>query len=531
MNSSLGDTHSHLPSRLRKPLAGGAAIVREAIVSRDSDPDLAYALAPWQRLSQRQRSVSARLIVTDLTVMIFCLIGGRLPFLLRGEGSFFQAMNIWWADQGPLRLSLFGLMALLMVGWMGAVLGHYSPARRKPWWNEVREVVKVVMLAAMFDAVLIYFGKWELSRLWTGVSWALILVALPLSRLWMRHRLLEAGLLSQPYVLIGHPGDVEQAAAALASDPLLGYKPVAVVSPNPGERLVELPGGHTFAPTPLTPAVRALLAQPGAYQIVGVLGTVNNNWLRDLAKHLMHTREDIVMVPALGDVPIYGMEVSHFFSHDVLMLRSRNNLKRRSPQILKRTFDIFGSAALLLMLSPLFAYFAWKISRDGGSAFFGHTRVGQNGVPFKCLKFRSMVMNAQEELAKLLANDPEARAEWERDFKLKNDPWISKIGGFLRKTSLDELPQLWNVLRGEMSLVGPRPLVKEELERYGEDVTYYLMARPGMTGLWQVSGRSDTTYTSRIRFDACYVRNWSLWFDLVILLRTVGVVLKQEGAV
>jgi Undecaprenyl-phosphate galactose phosphotransferase WbaP len=391
--------------------------------------------------------------------------------------------------------------------------------------------VHVVVIAALIDALLIYMGKWGLSRLWTGVSWAVLLAVLPMSRLWMRHRLNQAGLLTQPYVLIGHPGDVEQAAEALASDPMLGYKPIAVVSPNPGERLVELPGGHTFAPTPLTPAVRELLAKPGAYQIVGVMGTVNNRWLRELAKHLMLTRQDIVMVPALGDVPIYGMEVSQFFSHDVLMLRSRNNLKRRSPQLLKRAFDIVGSAALLLALSPVFAYLAWKISRDGGSAFFGHERVGQNGQPFKCLKFRSMVMNAQQELAKLLANDPQARAEWERDFKLKNDPRISKIGGFLRKTSLDELPQLWNVLRGEMSLVGPRPVIQAELQAYGEDVAYYLMARPGMTGLWQVSGRSDTTYASRVRFDACYVRNWSLWFDLVILLRTVGVVTQQKGAV
>ncbi|MEZ5701076.1 MAG: undecaprenyl-phosphate galactose phosphotransferase WbaP [Burkholderiaceae bacterium] len=504
---------------------------RETVVSLYNDQDLARALAPWARLRQRQRWVTARLIVTDLSVMWLCLIAGRLPFVLQEGGGLLETLNIWWAAQGPLRLTLFGGIALMMVAWMGAALGHYTPSRRKPWWNEVREVIQVVVLAAMADALLIYFGKWGLSRLWTGASWALLLAVLPLSRLWMRHRLLKSGLLTQPYVLIGHPGDVEQAAAALASDPLLGYKPVAVVSPNPGERLVELPGGHTFAPTPLTPAVKELLAQPGAYQIVGVLGTVNNHWLRELAKHLMYTREDIVMVPALGDVPIYGMEATHFFSHDVLMLRSRNNLKRRSPQILKRAFDIAGSSVLLLMLSPLFAFFAWRISRDGGSAFFGHTRVGQNGKPFKCLKFRSMVMNAQEELAKLLANDPQARAEWERDFKLKNDPRISKIGGFLRRTSLDELPQLWNVLKGEMSLVGPRPLVQAELERYGDDVNYYLMARPGMTGLWQVSGRSDTSYTSRVRFDACYVRNWSLWFDWVILVRTVGVVLKQEGAV
>jgi undecaprenyl-phosphate galactose phosphotransferase len=495
-----------------------------------NEQDLARALAPWAGLAKRQQWVKARLVLTDLSVLWCCFIAGRLPAWFRDEVTLAQAMNVWWANNGQLRLTLFAVIALAMVGWMWTAQGHYTAHRRKPWWDEARQIIHVVIVAALIDAMVLYLAKWPLSRLWTGATWALVLVCLPLARLLIRNRLLRAGLLTQPYVLIGHPDDVEKAAAALASEPLLGYKPVGVVSPEPGARLVALGKGQVFAPTALTPAVREFLAQPGPYQLVGVLGIRDNNWLRELAQELMHTRDDLVMVPAVGDLPMYGMEASYLFSHDVLFLRARNNLNRRGPQILKRTLDIAGSGALLLLLSPLFAYFAWKISRDGGSAFFGHVRVGQNGQPFKCLKFRSMVVNAQEELKKLLASDPVARAEWERDFKLKNDPRISKIGGFLRRTSLDELPQLWNVLKGEMSLVGPRPLIQDELPRYGKDVTYYLMSRPGMTGLWQISGRSDTTYVSRIRFDAWYVRNWSLWYDIVIMLRTVRVVLKQEGA-
>ncbi|WP_319005910.1 undecaprenyl-phosphate galactose phosphotransferase WbaP [Hydrogenophaga taeniospiralis] len=508
----------------------GPGRAQETVVPLYNEQDLARSLAPWAQLARRQRWVKARLVLTDLSVLWCCFIAGRLPAWFRDEVSLSQAMNVWWAAQGQLRLTLFATIALAMVGWMWAVQGHYSAQRRKPWWDEARQIIHVVIVAALIDAMVLYLAKWPLSRLWTGVTWGLVLIFLPLARLAIRSRLLRAGLLTQPYVLIGHPDDVEKAAAALASEPLLGYKPVAVVSPNPGARLVTLGKDGVFAPTALTPGVREFLAQPGAYQLVGVLGIRDNNWLRELAQELMHTRDDLVMVPAVGDLPMYGMESSYLFSHDVLFLRARNNLNRRGPQILKRALDIAGSAALLLMLSPLFAYFAWKISRDGGSAFFGHVRVGQNGKPFKCLKFRSMVVNAQEELKKLLASDPAARAEWERDFKLKNDPRISRVGGFLRRTSLDELPQLWNVLKGEMSLVGPRPLIQDELARYGKDVTYYLMSRPGMTGLWQVSGRSDTTYVSRVRFDAWYVRNWSLWYDLVIMLRTVRVVLKQEGA-
>ena len=141
-----------------------------------------------------------------------------------------------------------------------------------------------------------------------------------------------------------------------------------------------------------------------------------------------------------------------------------------------------------------------------------------------------MCVDAKEKLEELLSNDPEARAEWERDFKLKNDPRVTKSGAFLRKTSLDELPQIFNVLKGEMSLVGARPIVKEELERYGEYVGDYLMTKPGITGMWQVSGRSDIEYRERVLLDSWYVRNWSVWLDIVLLFKTFKVVLLRKGA-
>jgi Undecaprenyl-phosphate galactose phosphotransferase WbaP len=222
--------------------------------------------------------------------------------------------------------------------------------------------------------------------------------------------------------------------------------------------------------------------------------------------------------------------MTHFFTHEVLMLTARNNLARPVPRFLKRLFDILGALALLVVLAPLFAYLVWRIWQTGGAPVFSHTRIGRYGRPFGCLKFRTMVPNADEVLKALLETDPAARAEWERDFKLKDDPRITRIGEFLRRTSLDELPQLWNVLKGEMSLVGPRPIIEDELERYGDQVGYYLETRPGITGLWQISGRNDTGYEDRVALDSWYVRNWSLWYDLVILVKTVRVVLRREGA-
>ena len=141
-----------------------------------------------------------------------------------------------------------------------------------------------------------------------------------------------------------------------------------------------------------------------------------------------------------------------------------------------------------------------------------------------------MVINSKEVLEQLLENDPSAKEEWDATFKLKNDPRITKIGRFLRRTSLDELPQLFNVLRGEMSLVGPRPIITAELERYNDEVDYYLLSKPGMTGLWQVSGRSDVDYETRVYLDAWYVKNWSMWNDIAILFKTISVVLKKDGA-
>jgi Undecaprenyl-phosphate galactose phosphotransferase WbaP len=199
--------------------------------------------------------------------------------------------------------------------------------------------------------------------------------------------------------------------------------------------------------------------------------------------------------------------------------------------IAKRALDIVGAGLGLVVLAPFFLIVAMMVRADGGPAFFAHQRVGRGGKLFGCLKFRSMVIDSQARLEDLLANDPAARAEWDATRKLKNDPRITRIGRFLRSTSLDELPQLINVLRGEMSLVGPRPVQEAEIDRYyGASAAHYMAVRPGITGLWQVSGRSETSYESRVALDVSYVSRPSLLADLSILLRTPVAVLSRRGA-
>ena len=199
------------------------------------------------------------------------------------------------------------------------------------------------------------------------------------------------------------------------------------------------------------------------------------------------------------------------------------------PSIFKRLFDIFLSVLLLPILLPIIAILYVVVRSDGGPGFFGHSRVGRNGRMFKCWKVRTMVVDAQERLDALLASDAQARAEWDRDRKLRNDPRVTRVGNFLRKSSLDELPQIFNVLKGEMSLVGPRPITEAELERYGSQQAVYLAMRPGVTGLWQVSGRNEVTYNERVSMDSTYYNSVSLGTDLRILAKTADAVLSKTG--
>lgn len=203
---------------------------------------------------------------------------------------------------------------------------------------------------------------------------------------------------------------------------------------------------------------------------------------------------------------------------------------RALSSLIKDVVDRIGAVIALILFSPIFLIVMPMIMRDGGSAFYGHTRIGKNGRAFKCWKFRSMVMNGDDVLKKHLAENEEARKEWEADFKLRNDPRITKIGHFLRKTSLDELPQFWNVLIGEMSLVGPRPVVADEQKYYGDNFKVYLSVKPGVTGLWQVSGRNNTTYEERVALDVEYVQNRSTFGDIAIMFRTIHVVITGHGA-
>ncbi len=212
-------------------------------------------------------------------------------------------------------------------------------------------------------------------------------------------------------------------------------------------------------------------------------------------------------------------------------LQLRNNLLHPGSRAAKRVLDLAFCILLTPFVLPLMIVIALLIAAESGfPVFYSQRRLGHDGQPFRIWKFRTMVRNAGAVLQRTLDANPELRREWAENHKLRDDPRITAVGKFLRKTSLDELPQLWNVLKGEMSWVGPRPIVREEIPKYKEAYSLYVKTTPGLTGLWQVSGRNHTTYAERVAYDAYYVRNWSVWMDLYLLAKTVTVVLTGDGA-
>ena len=505
------------------PPAGGPKGLRETLVQRRDAWGASMATGLVTAGVAPRRSAVGSLAVlplVDAAAMGLCFAAGGLLN--------FSYQNVTEERTAILALLVLGSLVLFQH------YGHY--ARRRQQWQEVGDIACVAAVALLFDLALLYLLKVNFSRLWVLTSWALVVPAVPLARFVVKKVALELGHWLRPTVIVGTgPNAREVAGAYDARSNHLGYQVQAFLDPAAEAEAAErtlLVGGRAIPVLPLDVRARELPAWLGRPHVVIALELDEMLGKEGLIESLSFHHGDIDVISPLKGLPINNTRVSHFFSRDILSLRIHNNLARPWPQLLKRGFDLVAASLLLLFLAPLLALVAAKIRlTDGGGVIFAHTRVGRHGRLFPCFKFRTMVRNSAEVLAELLARDPVARAEWAKDRKLKDDPRITPLGRLLRKTSLDELPQLLNVVRGEMSLVGPRPVVPDELELYGEARLYYLQVRPGLTGLWQISGRNDIDYERRVGLDAWYVRNWTLWYDILILVRTLAAVNpKNNGA-
>lgn len=420
---------------------------------------------------------------------------------------------------------LHWLLAVCCVGWYSIRLRHYF--YRKTFWFELKEILRTLVIFAIIEIAVIAFTTWSFSRALWVITWIFILLLVPFSRILTKYLLNKLGYWQRDTWIIGSGNNAIEAYKAIISEQNLGLKIIGFIASEGGVRAGETINGIKV----ISNDIDWLRGEDKKTQFIVAVEShqseMRNSWLRNF---MIQGFRYVSVIPTLRGMPLDSTDMSFIFSHEVMIFRVQQNLAKWSSRTLKRLFDIITSIAIIILLSPVLLYISRQVKKDGGPAIYGHERIGKDGKPFKCLKFRSMVTNSKDVLNELLQNDPEAKREWDTTFKLKNDPRITKIGAVLRRTSLDELPQLFNVLKGEMSLVGPRPIITAELERYNEEVDYYLLSKPGMTGLWQVSGRSDVDYETRVYLDAWYVKNWSMWNDIAILFKTVGVVLKKDGA-
>lgn len=434
---------------------------------------------------------------------------------------------------GMVSTSYWYVTGLLSVVWWLAlqVWGSRDPKVLGTGTDEYKRVASASLYFFGSIAVVSYALEIPTARGYIGVALPLGIFLLLLARWLCRGHLVQQrknDRFTRRLMLIGSPAAVEHLHQSLVSEPGAGYLPVAAILP--GYRLSSPSGRELALPiasvgTELSQVLDAIETHNVDAIAISAGSALKPRVIRQLGWELQERKISMIMAPALTDIagprihtqPIAGLPLIHVSTPELEGWQA----------FTKRVFDCVGAALALLVLSPIFLIVAWLIKKDSpGQVFFHQERIGRNGVPFKMHKFRSMVVDAEARLTDL----QQASEGNGVLFKMKADPRITKIGAFIRRYSIDELPQLWNVVCGEMSMVGPRPPLKSEVDTYEEYVLRRLKVKPGLTGLWQVSGRSDLSWDDSVRLDLYYVENWSLMQDLIILFRTAKAVFGKDGA-
>lgn len=435
--------------------------------------------------------------------------------------------SIW--GQGEITgVALAGIAPNVAV-WVGlrALLGLY-PGYGIDEAEELRRQTYAVMATLAITAVFavgLQIGE-RLSRLMLLVGFMGLLALAPFVRNLAKVAMRKAGVWGKPVVLIGVGEAGSRLVKTLREEWKLGFRPVAAFD----NRLV--PSGGALEGVPYGGNLEDAVSMARKHKIDTAIFAMPHTRREDLAPLVSRASlsfRHVMVIPNLSGITNSAVVARDFAG--TLGVEIKHNLLDPWARRTKRTLDLFGVVVGGLLISPILLMISILIKLDSpGPAFYGHWRLGAEGKHFLCWKFRTMRPDAEQVLEEYLRTNLHLRAEWEQNQKLRDDPRVTRVGRFLRKTSLDELPQLWNVLRGQMSLSGPRPIVDVEIPKYGKVYELYKRIRPGMTGFWQVSGRSGTSYAERVAMDSHYVRNWSFWSDLVILARTIKIVLLGRGA-
>ena len=474
--------------------------------------------SPWARLAILLGLVGADLICFAIADTILHLLVTPPALALFRNTSL---------GQPNASIDLVMIMALVFVG-ARYLVGDYS--KRQLFWDGARSTTTALLVCGVAYNAAVWLL--ETSGLMVGVAvWLGLIFGLPTMRQVMRLFLGKIGVWHLPTAIIGTSPMAQEVVPVLGQQLALGLKVRWVVPETAEKHLSTAFAGLIPLAVPPDELVAALISA-GCRQVILVpddRATINHN---DLIDQLVGADIAVAIVPSLRRLPLYGLSTNYFFGKDLLLLQVRNNLARLPQRIFKRSLDFIGAIILGLLLAPVFLFFAFLIwKEDRGPIFFRQTRVGRGGRDFTCWKFRTMVVDAEDQMARWETENPILLARYcESNFKLQADPRVTRVGSWMRRKSLDELPQLLNVLLGDMSLVGPRPLLRRELPEYGAVISLYERVRPGITGLWQISGRSHTTFAERVSYDEWYIKNWTVWYDLVILLQTVWVLLRGQGA-
>ncbi len=411
--------------------------------------------------------------------------------------------------------------------WLFFLLYEGLYGKRFSFWDELKALWRVSFLSTIGVFTIVALGKFsaEVSRIVIIIMGFISIPLFPLLRTNARRLLLYAGFLKKRSLILGSQKNARSLLAALKKEKNYGYEIMGFVDDSGVD---EIEGIKVYN------GINNIFSYIDAMDIEYIfvaMPEVRYKEIEHLLTELNRKVKGLVIIPDIKGIPSTVSDIHYFLGEEIFGFEMKNNLYLPFNRILKRLFDITLSTVFLLISAIPLLMFCILIRLDSpGPIIFSQERVGRNCKRFRCYKLRTMYVDADERLRHILDNDSDARNEWERFWKLRNDPRITKIGRFLRKTSLDELPQLFNVIKGDMSLVGPRPYLPDELLKVGERINKCLAVTPGITGLWQVSGRSDTDYEVRIALDLWYVKNWSLWLDIVILLKTIKVVLRMEGA-
>lgn len=479
------------------------------------------------------RRISTFIAGLDLVAIILAYIASiwLADFVLAISESYFEGIAQIYTLS---RVNIYAVIGLFVIGYLFKK-GHYT--QRVPWWNQMQSLVYITAIAIIIDGFCSFAFYLNYSLIVIIANWVLCFGLLVLFR-WIAYKVRRnSPLWRLPTAIIGDASTATDVLYAFCADPSTGYEVQTVFLRDKEPQnfnLEDLPAKYRnlTVNTGYNDHEVYISEHPDHFYLVA-LESFRGQERDRLIDLLNQHKSRFAIIPTIARMSLYEMEPRYFFGNDVMLLHSKNGIFSPFGEFSKRALDIIASSTALMLLAPVFLVIAacLKLEKQGGSLFYGGKRLGRNGKTFKCWKFRSMAPNSDHLLHDLLERDPEARAYWDVYLKLPNDPRVTtRTARIIRKASLDEIPQLWNVLIGDMSLVGPRPILENEIELYGSNINEYIRVRPGITGLWQVSGRSSVSFQRRIYWDSWYVRNWSLWSDIVIILKTIPVVISRSDS-